>query len=140
MHDVKRPVICVSGGADPVHKGHIDMIEHASAFGSVVWILNSDEWLARKKDFQFMDFEHRKRILLSLRDIAGVSAVDDSDGTVCEALRRIKPDYFANGGDRTESNTPELQLCKELGIKPLFNIGGGKKASSSELVSAIKKA
>ena len=59
--------------------------------------------------------------------------VDDTDGTVCEALRRIKPDYFANGGDRKTNNTPEMDVCEELGIEMLWGVGGGKIQSSSTL-------
>ena len=71
-----------------------------------------------------MPFEERKQILESIKGVLRVEAVDDSDGTVCEALRRIKPTYFANGGDRTNNNTPEMDVCKETGIQLLWNIGG----------------
>ena len=52
---------------------------------------------------------------------------------MCEALRRIQPDYFGNGGDRGKNNTPELVVCEELGIQPVFELGGGKYSSSSAL-------
>jgi cytidyltransferase-like protein len=129
-----KKIVCVSGGMDPLTSGHLDYIEGASEFGRVIVILNSDEWLVRKKGYFFMPYEQRERIVFSMEAVSDVSPVDDSDGSVCEALRRIKPDYFANGGDRTQDNTLELDICKELGITPLFNIGGGKTASSSELV------
>jgi len=128
------PVVCVSGGFDPAHIGHIRLIKEAAEHGRVIVILNSDEWLERKKGYKFMDWASRAEMLASCRWVDFVVAVDDADGTVCEALRRIRPDYFANGGDRFPDNTPELLVCNELGIKPLFNIGGGKIASSSELV------
>jgi D-beta-D-heptose 7-phosphate kinase/D-beta-D-heptose 1-phosphate adenosyltransferase len=67
-----------------------------------------------------------------------VTNVLDGDGTVCEALRRIRPDYFANGGDRHLTNTPEMAVCEELEIKMLWNIGGGKIQSSSDLVDKAK--
>ncbi len=60
-------------------------------------------------------------------------AVDDADGTVCEALRRIRPDYFENGGDQDKTNTPELTVCDELGIEPVSELGGTKYSSSSAL-------
>ncbi len=65
-------------------------------------------------------------------------AVDDTDGTVCEALRRIKPDYFGNGGDRTNKNTPELDVCHELGIEPVFELGGVKYTSSS-MINGLRR-
>ena len=67
-----------------------------------------------------------------------VDSVDDSDGTVCEAIRRLRPDYFANGGDRGKHNTPEQNVCDELGIEMLWSIGGDEKvAASSELVKSV---
>ena len=133
----KDNVVCVSGGADPIHVGHIRMIEEASQYGDVIWILNSDEWLKCKKGYCFMKWEHRAEILRAITGVNMVVPVDDSDGTVCEALKRIKPTYFANGGDRTIDSTPEVDLCRELNIKMLFNVGGEKLSSSSELVKAV---
>ena len=114
----------VSGGFDPVHIGHIRMIREASQYGDVIVVANSDEWLYRKKGFNFMTFKHRAEILESIKGVKVVSSVDDSDGSVCEAIRRIKPTYFANGGDRNDKNTPEKELCEELGIEMLWGVGG----------------
>jgi len=128
------PTIAVSGGFDPIHKGHIQMIREASKYGNVIVILNSDEWLVRKKGYKFMSFEERAYIAGNIKGVVIVTSVDDSDGTVCKALKRFKPTYFANGGDRYETNTPEMQFCKENGIQVLWNIGGEKSQSSSKLV------
>ena len=131
--------IMVSGGFDPVHVGHIRMIREASKYGNVIVVANSDDWLFRKKGFVFMEWEQRAEILSSIKGVVKVSAVDDSDGTVCEAIRRLKPDYFANGGDRKKHNTPEQSVCDELGVKMLWGIGGNDKAnSSSELVERVR--
>lgn len=133
--EVKNKTICLSGGFDPLHKGHVDMISDAATYGKVIIILNSDAWLARKKGYVFQDWEHRYRILAALRDVYRVVSVKDEDGSVCEALRRLKPDYFANGGDRKDGIDHENAVCEELGIEVLFGIGGEKTSSSSELVS-----
>lgn len=128
-------IIAISGGFDPLHAGHIDLIEHAAEYGNVAVILNSDEWLLKKKGYIFMAFDHRKKILEAIRSVYMVISVNDTiDGSVCSSLLALLPDYFANGGDRTKDNTPELELCKNLGITPLFGIGGHKSHSSSELV------
>lgn len=127
--------ICVSGGFDPIHVGHVRMIHDASLQGDVIVILNSDAWLKKKKGYVFMDWLSRAFILRAIRGVKAVEPVDDRDGTVCEALERIRPDYFANGGDRASDNTPEVELCKTLCIKTLFNVGGEKVMSSSELVA-----
>jgi cytidyltransferase-like protein len=131
-------IVAISGGFDPIHEGHISLIEDAARYGKVIVILNSDDWLKRKKGYAFMNYYQRSRILMAMKDVSAVYAVDDSDGTACEALRKIKPDYFANGGDRTAENTPELVVCGDLGIKPIFGVGGGKINSSSQLVGNMK--
>lgn len=136
---MNEKIVCVSGGMDPIHVGHVRMILEASKFGDVVVILNSDQWLLRKKGFSFMPWEERAEILRAIRGVVDVVRVNDEDGTVCEALRRIKPDYFANGGDRKNENTPEVSLCLELDIKMLWCVGGEKIQSSSELVSLASK-
>ena len=127
----KKPTIMVSGGFDPVHAGHIRMIRHAAEFGDVIIIANSDDWLWRKKGFVFMEYERRVEILDAIKGVILVDSVDDSDGTVCEAIHRLKPTYFANGGDRGKTNTPEQTVCEELGVKLLWGIGGEEKLQSS---------
>jgi D-beta-D-heptose 7-phosphate kinase/D-beta-D-heptose 1-phosphate adenosyltransferase len=136
---MQNKTVAVSGGFDPVHFGHVRMIQEASQFGDVIVILNSDDWLMRKKGFVFMSWEERAEILSAIKGVAKVVPVDDSDGSVCEALRREKPTYFANGGDRTNKNTPEMEVCTELGISMLWGVGGGKIQSSSDLVAKIRK-
>jgi D-beta-D-heptose 7-phosphate kinase/D-beta-D-heptose 1-phosphate adenosyltransferase len=130
--------VVVSGGFDPIHIGHVRMIIDAARHGNVIVVANSDAWLMRKKGYIFMPFEERQEILASIKGVLRVESVDDIDGTVCEALRRIKPTHFANGGDRKQTNTPEMDVCNELGINLLWNIGGGKIQSSSDLVKAAK--
>jgi len=129
------PTIAVSGGFDPIHKGHVQMIREAAEYGNVIVFLNSDDWLIRKKGYKFMSFEERAYIVGSIKGVTIVSNVNDTDNSVCSGLKRFKPDYFANGGDRHEVNTPEMEICKELGIQMLWNIGGGKIQSSSTLVT-----
>lgn len=131
----QESIVAISGGFDPIHNGHVRLIKEASKHGAVLVILNSDEWLKRKKGYSFMAWDQRAEILMGMKGIYAVIQADDEDGTVCKTLEGIQVDYFANGGDRANENTPELETCVKLGIKPLFNIGGAKVASSSELVS-----
>ncbi len=142
MFDKKKekPTVMVSGGFDPVHAGHIRMILDAARWGDVIVIANSDRWLFEKKGFVFMDFDQRAEILNAIKGVVLVDSVDDSDGTVCEAIRRLRPTYFANGGDRGRSNTPEQDVCEELGVEMLWSIGGDEKRdSSSDLVERVRK-
>ena len=113
----EKPKVMVSGGFDPVHAGHIRMIRDAANFGDVIVVANSDDWLFRKKGFVFMTFEQRAEILNAIKGVILVDSVNDSDGTVCEAIRRLKPNFFANGGDRGRTNTPEVDVCNELNIE-----------------------
>jgi len=132
--------VMVSGGFDPIHAGHIRYIRAAAEHGDVIVIANSDEWLFRKKGFVFMDFAARAEILQSIKGVTVVDSVDDADGTVCEAIRRHNPTYFANGGDRGRSNTPEQSVCEELGVQMLWSTGGDEKVdSSSDIVERTKK-
>ena len=135
----ETPTVMVSGGFDPVHAGHIRLIRAAANHGDVIIIANSDEWLFRKKGFVFMDFNARAEILNAIKGVIAVDSVDDADGTVCEAIYRHRPTYFANGGDRGRSNTPEQSVCEELEVKLLWGVGGDKKlASSSDLVQNVR--
>ena len=132
--------IMVSGGFDPIHIGHIRMIREAAQYGQVIVVANSDAWLMRKKGYVFMPFEERAEILRSIKGVTRVEAVDDSDGTVCVALKRLKPTHFANGGDRTKKNTPEMKVCNKLKISMIWEMGGNDKVqSSSTLVESYKQ-
>jgi D-beta-D-heptose 7-phosphate kinase/D-beta-D-heptose 1-phosphate adenosyltransferase len=109
------------------------MIQAAMKYSPVAVAVNSDDWLMRKKGFVFMPFEERCEIIEAL----GVRTypVDDSDGTVCKAIKKLRPDFFGNGGDRGADNTPEADICAELNIPIIYELGGGKVQSSSSLVN-----
>jgi len=136
----QRKIVAVSGGFDPIHVGHIRMIQEAAELGSVVVIANSDDWLLRKKGYVFMKYEERQEILRSIKGVVNVFKASDEDNTVCRSLKTIKPDIFANGGDRKEGNVPEYKVCENLGIELRFGIGGDDKPqSSSWLVEKVRK-
>jgi len=136
-------VVAVSGGFDPIHIGHIRMIQEARKLGDkLVVILNNDDWLAHKKGFVFMHEEERKEVLEAVRGVDDVVITDhkpqDEDRSVCRALQEIRPDIFGNGGDRKPEGdpVPEVELCNELGIEMVYNLGvDGKVQSSSWLVA-----
>jgi D-beta-D-heptose 7-phosphate kinase/D-beta-D-heptose 1-phosphate adenosyltransferase len=118
------------------------MILEASKYGDVIVIANSDSWLKRKKNYIFMPWEERSEILSAIKGVQCVVEAKDYDGTVCDTLSDIREtiglDYFANGGDRKVGNTPEMELCRSLGIEMIWNCGGEKIQSSSELVKRQK--
>ncbi len=139
-----KRVVAVSGGFDPLHKGHVRMCIEAKKLGDeLVVILNNDAWLRAKKGAAFMDQEERKEILEGLEAVDRVvltqHAEHPADMSVCAELRALKPDIFANGGDRHAHNVPEDAVCKELGIAMVFNVGrGGKVQSSSWLIEKAR--
>jgi len=127
-------LIAVSGGFDPIHIGHIKLLKEAKKFGHLVVILNSDRFLTIKKGRPFMPFNERKNILESIRYVDKVIPCIDKDQSVCETLKKLKPNIFANGGDRINGNILETEVCEENNIKMMFGIGGGKIESSSNLI------
>lgn len=133
--------IALSGGFDPIQIGHVRMIRDASKFGEVIIILNSDEWIIRKKEYCFMPFAERKEILEAMEHVDCVMPAQDNDDTVCATLNMLKDTikYFGNGGDRWHSNTPEIEFCQNNKIIPLFGLGGYKVQSSSKLVQNVQK-
>ena len=144
--------VLVSGGFDPVHIGHVRLFKEAKALGDHLIVLaNNDYWLKKKKGFVFMHQDERKAVLEAMRWVDEVQITthpeNPTDMSICADLKRIKPDIFANGGDRDkkDANTsssslnPEQKLCQELGIKMVFSVGGEKAQSSSELVRRAKE-
>lgn len=128
-------IVMVSGGFDPLHIGHIKLIEQARNHGDVVVALNSDDWLKRKKGYVYQSYDERKAILSNIKGVWGVVLADEpNDDTCIRALEHVKPDIFANGGDRLSDNTPEATYCNANNIKLLWNIGGDKIQHSSKLV------
>lgn len=141
----KEKIVAVSGGFDPIHIGHMRMFREAKKHGKkLVVILNNDNWLRTKKGFVFMPQDERKEMLLGLGTVDKVVITAhkpfDEDRSVCRELAAIEPDVFCNGGDRIATNTPEVDLCKKLGIKMVWGIGkGGKIQSSSWLTGNLMK-
>ena len=126
-----RKRVALSGGFDPIHVGHVRMIQAAAEMGDVTVIANSDEWLMRKKGYVFMKYEERQEILNAIKGVYDVVKASDIDDTVCATLLFLRPDIFANGGDRKEGNIPEYALCEDMGIKMKFGVGGDDKPQSS---------
>ena len=143
-----KNVIIVSGGFDPVHKGHIRMFREAANLGAQVIVgLNSDEWLSRKKGKPFMSWRERAEILESCKSVDQVWSMVDDDNTASDIIKQVAKTYkdkyvniyFANGGDRKKGNVPELDVCKDLNVVMLWGIGGGKIQSSSWLIYGEEK-
>src|SRR3989338_1572606 len=140
-------IVAVSGGFDPIHVGHVRLFAEAKKLGDeLVVILNNDNWLHKKKRHVFMPEAERKEIIGALKPVDRVVLTKHSKNpktphemSVSRELEELKPDIFANGGDRDEKNASDpdsslyadIETCKTYGIKMIFNIGDGGKVQSS---------
>lgn len=138
--------VIVTGGFDPIHSGHIEYFKAARELGSILFVgLNSDQWLARKKGKVFMSIEERKAVIESIKYVGHVFTFNDIDDTANDAIKYVK-NYvpknstisFANGGDRTVDNVPEM-IEDNKGINFVFGVGGDKRNSSSLILKNWKE-
>ena len=103
---MSKKLIIISGGFDPIHSGHIAMFEEARELGDIIVLLNSDEWLQRKKGNCFMDWNDRMSVVSNLKGVINVLPFNDDDGTAVQGIVDVKKNYteydiyFSNGGDR----------------------------------------
>lgn len=131
---INRVVLC-TGGFDPLHLGHIEYFKAARRLGDMLVVgVNSDSWLRRKKGQFFMPAADRVAIIENLKMVDHCLLFNDDDNSAVEAIRNIKMMYpnskiiFANGGDRTADNIPEMS---ESDVEFVFGVGGENKISSS---------
>tara|TARA_B110001469_G_C9534965_1_gene265818 strand:+ start:46 stop:813 length:768 start_codon:yes stop_codon:yes gene_type:complete len=139
----KSTAVVVSGGFDPLHSGHIAMFEEARKLGDyLVVAVNSEEWLTRKKGRPFMSLSERMYIIKNLSMVTMVTAIDDTDDTAIDAIYKTREVFptsniiFANGGDRTSENIPEMLLLKLMSdnLSFVFGVGGTEKKNSSSTI------
>ena len=141
MTTAKNPItVAVSGGFDPLHVGHVRLMQQARKLGDrLVVILNNDHWLRKKKQHVFMQEAERKEIIEALACVDEVvmssHPENPEDMSVCAELMHVRPQIFANGGDRTSDNIPEIPVCEAINCEMIFGTGhGGKVQSSSWLL------
>jgi D-beta-D-heptose 7-phosphate kinase/D-beta-D-heptose 1-phosphate adenosyltransferase len=138
--NVKKIKVAVSGYFNPLHVGHLEMISKAKSLGNyLIVIVNNDKQVKIKGSYPFMNEKDRLKIIKSLKGVDEVFLSIDKDETVCESLKAIKPDIFANGGDRKNiDDVPEHKICKNLNIKMIDGLGK-KIRASSEMIAKAKK-
>ena len=132
MSDKNKIRVAVSGYFDPIHVGHLEYLRMAKELGdSLVVIVNNNHQCKLKNGQHFMDENDRVEIVKALRFVDEVFLSVDKDRTVCKSLEEIKPDVFANGGDRATSEVPETPVCKKFNIKMVDGLGDKIRSSSS---------
>ena len=131
-------VVLVTGGFDPLHSGHIAYFKAARQLGDKLVVgLNTDAWLERKKGRAFMPISERTPIIQNLSMVDHCVLFNDDDNTSIEAIKNVKMMYpdadiiFANGGDRTAENIPEM-VFDDVTFE--FGVGGDNKANSSSWI------
>ncbi len=131
--------VAVSGYFDPLHVGHLELFGNARKLGgTLVVIVNNDAQAVQKKGYVFMSCADRMRIVAALRNVDEVVESIDTDRTVRKTLEMLKPDIFANGGDRHNEEIPEAEICRKHGIRIIDGLGD-KIRSSSDLVARSGK-
>jgi len=130
-------VVAVSGYFDPLHVGHLEYLEMAKQLGDkLIVIVNSDKQAVLKKGKSFMNENDRAEIVAALKCVDEVFLSIDEDKSVCKSLEAIKPDIFANGGDRSLSEIPETAVMKKYNIKMVD--GWEVKSDESNIYYLIK--
>ena len=130
-------VVAVSGYFDPLHVGHLEYLEMAKQLGDkLIVIVNSDKQAELKKGKSFMNENDRVEIIGALKCVDEVFLSIDEDKSVCKSLEAIKPDIFANGGDRSLSEIPETAVMEKYNIKMVDGLG--EKIRSSSEITGIK--
>jgi cytidyltransferase-like protein len=135
----KEKVVAISGYFNPLHIGHIDYINSAKKLGDkLIVIVNNDLQVLKKKGKIIVPEMERLEILKNIKNVDDVVLSIDINEDVCDTLEMIKPDIFANGGDRTNDNIPEIEICNLYDIKMVFNVGGKKVQSSSNILKKME--
>ncbi len=135
--------VIVSGYFNPLHGGHLDLIEGAASLGDyLIVIVNNDVQQLQKKGKIILDEANRVRLMRALRDVDEVVLSIDQDPPVINTLEMVAEKYpedellFANGGDRVSDKVvPETDICNKYNIKMIFNAGGDTKADSSTRIN-----
>ena len=130
--------IAVSGYFDPIHVGHLEYLKMAKSLGDIlVVIVNNNHQCVLKKGKFFMDENDRLEIVKAIKYVDEVVLSVDQDKTVCKSLELIRPNIFANGGDRSTDEVPETSVCKKYKIEMVDGLG--KKIRSSSSLTGIKE-
>ncbi len=135
--------VIVSGYFNPLHGGHLDMIEGAREMGEwLIVIVNNDVQQVMKKGKIILSEQNRARLMRALRNVDEAFISIDQDQTVIQTLEHIAQKYpddeliFANGGDRdSEKVVPETGVCEKYHIHMLFGVGGADKTDSSTRIN-----
>ena len=138
----KKITVAVSGYFNPLHVGHLEMMEKARKLGDrLVVIVNNDYQVKLKGSVPFLNQIDRMKIVSAIRWVDKVFLSIDRDSSVCKSLAKVRPDVFAQGGDRKHGNIPasETDICCKLNIKRVDGLGKKIRSSSILIAEAAEK-
>ena len=135
-----RTIVIATGGFDPIHSGHINYLLEAKSLGDLLYVgVNTDAWLIRKKVKYFLPWEERSTIVANLKPVNKIVEFDDFDNSAKDAIIQVRKMHpkdkiiFANGGDRTSNNIPEMSI-EDNNLEFIFGVGGDYKKNSSSWI------
>ncbi len=140
-------IAITSGYFDPMHRGHLELLELSRAQGDALWVIvNNDAQGALKKGKSFIDQDTRLAVTAALRIVDRAVLAIDADGSVCATLDRLIAEakaagheaVFCKGGDRHAGNIPEMAVLNRHGARLIDGLGA-KIDSSSRIIAAAKQ-
>jgi cytidyltransferase-like protein len=131
----------ISGYFNPLHGGHLDLVEGAAALGDrLIVIVNNDKQQMLKKGKIILNEQNRVRLMKALRLVDEVVLSIDEDLTQVKTVERLAQEHpndeliFAQGGDRdSDKVNPEADICREYNIKVVYGVG--EKVDSSTRIN-----
>lgn len=136
-------VVIVSGYFNPLHGGHLDMIEGAAKLGDkLIVIVNNDIQQQLKKGKVILDEKNRLRLVRALKGVDEAVLSIDTEPPIINTLEMVARQHpgdqliFANGGDRdSKKEVPEAGICEKYNIEMVFDAGGTEKTDSSTRIN-----
>ena len=141
-------IAITSGYFDPMHLGHLELLELSRAQGDALWVIvNNDAQAAIKKGRAFLPEATRLGLTRALRVVDRAVLAIDKDGSVCATLDQLLAEakaqgheaFFCKGGDRNAGNIPEMEVLRRHGSRLVDGLGAKIDSSSSILARSQGK-
>ncbi len=134
-------IIAIAGHWNPLHCGHLALIDEAKKLGDkLIVIVANDVQAEAKRPKVFMPLQDRMMIMRHIKGVDDVVASIDVSPDIKNTLKMIAPDVLASGCSSDHPDAlEEYEVCHNLGIKTLYDVGGDKINSSSILLNDYAK-
>lgn len=141
LNDKKnRPVAVASMCADPLHHGHINIINEAKKYGNVVIGLMTDEAMEGYKRKPLIKYENRLKVIQELKSVSHVIPLNDLNFAL--VAKKYQFEYYIHGDDwvnnvQSESRKKLIEVMRVWGGK-VIDVPYTNGISSSELQKEIE--